>query len=635
MVGIVGYITKKDCNLRNLSKLITLMEKEISYTNVELCDRWTNRYYAISRVHHGIVNPDPQPIFNKEESLCIVMDGEVFDYQFEKQRLLKQGHCFYLKENDAEYCLHLYEEDGPKAFAKLNGSFLIALYNPKSHELVLANDRFSSHPLFYYYDNDNKQLLFGSQLRSLLKFDKLPYRLDLQALFEFFTFQRVLAERTFLQDVKVLPPASILRFQDGAISIEQYWKMRYMVEPRSEEYYVRELVKRLQKAVARKTRGNHRLGILLSGGLDSRTVLASMDKIPIAYTLGDFRNTEVQIAQKIAKIKGCKHVFLKRDPDYYFRLVEKAIDIGDGMYRFSHAHFLGFLSRIKEESDILLHGHGLDYTFHGLYLPRAHILKIALPVSDKISLGTLPTAIVQKLKYSVKKEHPEKLFQQEIATQYEESIMGSINSILENQSIYASNVYNAWDYFILHSLFKHYTFLNVACIRAYMEERTIIYDNELFDLYLSMPPHLRVTGNVYKKAFKKLAPELAAIPDANTRVKVDAPLLWEWESTTVRKILRTLKILPIHRSHHPSYRDESWPNFRELIRYNKKLRKLISETIHDEECISSKLFNVKYIDSIFNKHLSGEKNFTYLLLLLLTFGRWHKKYCKRLATSED
>ena len=103
-----------------------------------------------------------------------------------------------------------------------------------------------------------------------------------------------------------------------------------------------------------------------------------------------------------------------------------------------------------------------------------------------------------------------------------------------------------------------------------------------------------------------------------------APLLWEWESTMVRKILRKLKILPIPRSHHPSYRDESWPNFRELIRYNKKLRKLISETIHDEECISSKLFNVKYIDSIFKKHLSGEKNFTYLLLLLLTFVRWHK-----------
>ncbi len=289
MSGIVGICSEHALDLAYVNRLIADMGKEITYASDDLTDRWNDSHLAIARVHHGIVNPETQPVFNEDGSLCIVMDGEVFDYDLEKRSLIERGHHFRLPGNDVEYGLHLYEEYGPEAFAKLNGSFLLALYDRTTHELLLVNDRFSSHPLFYYCDGE--RLIFGTQLRPLLQFPPLPRRLYLQAVFEFFAFQCVLGDRTFYEDVKILPSASIVRFRNGMLSSGRYWRMRYTDEARSEEHYVKVLADAFQKAVARRTAGNHRLGILLSGGLDSRGVLAADNegKISVAFTLGSVK----------------------------------------------------------------------------------------------------------------------------------------------------------------------------------------------------------------------------------------------------------------------------------------------------------------------------------------------------------
>lgn len=633
MAGLIGIIKNSGHTWENLPRFVTAMEEEITYTGTEVFDRWNNGHYAITRVHHGILNKAPQPIFNEDGSLCIVMDGEIFDYQLQKQCLIKQGHRFGLKDNDPEYCLHLYETNDSDAFVKLNGSFLIALYNVNLKELLLVNDRFSSRPLFYYYDQ--KKLIFGTQLRPLLKLQQLPRHLDLQAVLEFFAFQRVLADRTLYQDVKVLPPASILRFRDGRLFLEQYWKMRYTNEARSEAYYVEALADALRNAVARRTRGNHRFGILLSGGLDSRVILAADDgKISRAFTLGDFENKEVRIAREIAQAKGCKHIFLHRDLDHYFRLVDEAIDIGDGMYRFDHAHFLGFLQKIKEECSVILHGYGLDYTFQGLYLPLRELnvvrKTIPLPLLYKTSLAALPMDLIVKYKYNTTSNaqdvYPQELFQDHISNQFNKAINKSIQEILKNKDAYGSNVYNAWDYFILHSLYKHFTFLNFLCVRAYIDERTTIFDNDLFNLYLSMPPQLRLKGRVYRKALRLMTPELAAIPNACTGLNGDMPISMEWMLTLSKSALLKLHILSVPQLPNLTFSEGSWPNRAELIRNNEKLKKLIWETIHDLTSINPDLFDMEAIDSIFKKHISCEGSFTDLIFLLLTFGRWHRRY---------
>lgn len=627
MSGMVGICSKHALNLGYVNKLVADMAREITYTSGDLIDRWDDNNVAIARVYHGVVNPEAQPIFNEDSSLCVVMDGEVFDYDLERRSLIEKGHHFRMRSNDAEYCLHIYGQYGPEAFVRLNGSFLLALYDRTMQELLLINDRFSSRPLFYYCDGE--QLIFGTQLRPLLKFPGLPRRLDLQAVFEFFTFQRVLGDRTYYRDVKALPPASILRFSDRRISLSRYWQMRYRNEPYPEEYYVETLANVLRRAMARQTRGDHRLGILLSGGLDSRAVLAAAEegKISVAFTFGDFVNREVQIARKLANTKGCKHIFLQRDIDHYYRLVDEAIDIGDGMYRFDNAHVVGLLRDIRLDSDILLDTYGFDVRFKGFYFIHKTISVLGRTISTPLLLRVCKAdslEVLKRLSLSTFPSEPNRLFNPRYKLGYNDTILSSMSEVLE--SIETQDTYNMIEYMAANSFRSLAAYLLVLCVRSYMEQRSIIFDNDMLDFSLSMPPKFRSNGRVFRKALRKLSPELVAIPNANTGLRADLPVWPEWLLVRTRGVLRKMGVLPRPKLPHPVYTNGSWPNKAELIRYNEKLKRLIGETLHDPECIDPDLFNVKAIDSIFERHINRGEDFTDLLLLLLTFGRWHKKY---------
>ena len=132
----------------------------------------------------------PQPIFNDDQSILIMLEGRIFDYEKTKKHLINQGYKFKCKHSDAEYCLHLYEEMGENAFGKLNGCFVIAIYNLSTEKLLLVNDRFSSRPIFYYYSNEKHgfNLFFGTQVASILVSSRITRELDPRAIFEFFTF---------------------------------------------------------------------------------------------------------------------------------------------------------------------------------------------------------------------------------------------------------------------------------------------------------------------------------------------------------------------------------------------------------------------------------------------------------------
>ena len=610
MSGITGYINnvKKAPNT-----LLDKMYESMRFIKSDRVDKWNDNFVAISRVHHGITNPESQPIFNEDESLFIIMDGEVFDYNEQKLRLIHNGHKFKYENNDAEYCLHLYEEMGEDAFKELNGSFCITIYNLGTHEFLLVNDRFSSYPIFYYL-TDKSKLLFGTQLSCILQSSEVPRELNITSIFEFFTFQKVLGTKTFYKDIKTLPPATVLYYRDSNIYLDTYWKMKYKKENHSEKYYVDTLAKALKKSVERRVGGDQRLGILLSGGLDSRTVLAASDKKIVCFTVGDFKNREFKIAKRIAKAKGCKHIFLKRNLNHYANLVDTAVEIGDGMYMFAHAHNIGFFNEIRKECDILLHAFAFDTLFKGLHLPT---------VSNKTSMEF--DTILRNENYYENK--PEQLFVEPYLTNLKDSVMQSLNVLLDQAEEVCSECHcRKFDYFVFSSAYNIPEYLYVIHNQTYIDQRTVAFDNDLLDLYLEIPVKLRMKGKIFKKAMKKINFRIASITNANTGFSPFIPRFLKWGLNRIRRIAEKLKIFKSKKYLHPSHNDGSWPNYAELIRHNEKLKELIENTIEDPESLDPSLFNIQRIKEIFKIHLSGKENFTEFLFLLITFGRWHKKY---------
>lgn len=601
------------------------MSEEIRYVESDLTDTWSDEHFSIARVHHGIINPKKQPIFNEDKSLLIFMDGEVFDYDCDKKFLLNKGHRFNYRNNDAEFCLHLYEELGEKSFSNLNGSFLIAIYDRRKKELILVNDRFSSCPLFFYATNG--KLTFGAQLKALLQLPQIPRKLDSLAVAEFFTFQRVLGTKTYYEDIKILSPASILKYRNGKISFEKYWEINYQeYSNKSEEYYIEALADALKEAVKRRTNDNLRYGTLLSGGLDARGILAASDNPITAFTLGDFENREVKIAKKISESKGCKHIYLQRGFDYYPDIVEKAVELGDGMFTFQHAHFTGYIKKIQMESDIVLHGYSFDIFYKGKYLPRKKInilgKKITLPILVNLSKNNLLQSIMSMSGISIRDEKPNILFTKEFYLDLNDRLEKSVASILKEGFYHTKNYYNMFDYMETHFIYKNYGFLNQLCIKNFMNERTIAFDNDLFNMHLEIPYRLRF-GMVYKKALKRLNLKLAKIPYANTGLSPLIPEPLELGIMLGNKIIQRLwsPKLP-----HPFYTQGSWPNMAELIRHNNKMQKLIWDVINDGKCLNTDIFNRSVLIEIFNKHLKNQGDYIWFLILILTFGIWYKNY---------
>ncbi|RPI97724.1 MAG: hypothetical protein EHM32_00930, partial [Spirochaetales bacterium] len=332
---------------------------------------WGNGSAGISVADHKESN-EQKLLFNEEHSICLAMNGEVFGFDQERRELMAAGHLFKGEANGAEYCLHLYEEKGPAAFGDLNGDFSLVLFDLKKDTVFLISDRFSSYALFYSLAKDGT-LLFGSRVASIAESSLIGRELDVNAIFEYFSFAQIFTTRTFLKNVRMLAPASVLQYRQGKVVTSTYWQMRYQEENQSDVFFAEKLSHVLKQAVSRRMGDDLRHGLLLSGGLDSRMLLAAADRAPVCFTFGDYDNREVRVARRLSGIRGAKHFFLKRDPDHYANLIDEAVDIGDGMSCFTNAHGLGFFEAIRNECDALWHGYALERYFRGTYLPRTSV----------------------------------------------------------------------------------------------------------------------------------------------------------------------------------------------------------------------------------------------------------------------
>jgi len=184
MPGLVGIVSSKSKNTV-IEELLSMMCQSIKHETWHKTDTYLSKAAGLGRIHLGIFNPEPQPMFNEDKTLCIIMDGEIYDYQNAKQDLVSRGHKFSIN-NDPEFILHLYEEYGKDFVHKLNGSFTFIIWCEKSQNLLIINDRYGLRPL--YYAERNGYLIFGSEVKAILQDQTFERKVDDRAVVDFFSF---------------------------------------------------------------------------------------------------------------------------------------------------------------------------------------------------------------------------------------------------------------------------------------------------------------------------------------------------------------------------------------------------------------------------------------------------------------
>lgn len=217
-----------------------------------------------------------QPMVSRDGQVVLSFNGEIYNFQSLRLELEALGHQFRSK-TDSEVVLNAWVQWGAECVVKFNGMFAFAIWDKRANSLFLARDRYGVKPL--YYGIFGSTLLFGSEQKAILANHAAKRELDKEALIEYFTFQNIFTDKTFVKDIKLLPAATIGRISLGSTSElhkSSYWDYRFREpdSPRKPEEYREQLDFLIRQAVSRQLVTDVEIGSYLSGGMDSGTITA-------------------------------------------------------------------------------------------------------------------------------------------------------------------------------------------------------------------------------------------------------------------------------------------------------------------------------------------------------------------------
>jgi asparagine synthase (glutamine-hydrolysing) len=352
-----------------------------------------------------------QPITSSDGDTVIVFNGEIYNHMELRPELEELGYHFHT-HCDTETVLYAFLAWDTACFARLRGMFAVALWRKSTRRLVLARDRMGIKPL--YLARYGEDLFFGSELKAILVHPEVDRRLSMEGLDCYLSLNYVPCPWTLVQGVEKLPPGHWCEWQDGQIRNEAYWRLP-AAAPRARDLAsaTQELDFLLQQSVREHLLSDVPLGVWLSGGIDSSTILhyaartnhSRLKTFSISFNGRSFDETEH--IQRVVSHYGTEHEQLDLTPQVDLQgAIEQFAYYSDEPSADAGALPVWFLSRMcKSHATVALSGEGADEIFGGyltyranqlartarLMPPQARLLALAglrfWPVSDeKISL---------------------------------------------------------------------------------------------------------------------------------------------------------------------------------------------------------------------------------------------------------
>ena len=276
MCGIAGIISKEPLQPEHAEQVARLSkgmlhrgpngDGEFSAPHIAMA----MRRLSIIDLAHGW-----QPLYNEDQSLVLIANGEIYNFIELRKQLQAKGHTFKTG-SDCEVILHLYEEHGTDCVQHLRGMFAFALWDSRRNKLILARDRMGEKPL-YLYERDG-QIYFCSELKTLLYAGKVQFQLDPHAIDCYFHYQYVPEPMTPIKGVRKLPPATVMTISADPWHVEEwcYWRMEDAPPLEGDPAkLIRAALENISELIIRS---DVPVGIALSGGMDSSAIAALVSK---------------------------------------------------------------------------------------------------------------------------------------------------------------------------------------------------------------------------------------------------------------------------------------------------------------------------------------------------------------------
>jgi len=278
MCGIVGFIGPWDQPL--LEQMTGLIAHrgpdDAGFHHARLRQRQANIGLGMRRLSIIDLDTGHQPIWNEDRTKAIIYNGELYNYRSLRPQLESNGHRFSTR-TDTEVILHAYEEYGTEAVTRLEGMFAFAIWDQTQESLFIARDRMGIKPL-YYQQTGEDTFVFGSEIKALLPVIG-KREISKEALYHYLLYGFVMSGESILRGIFHLPPAHYLIWQDGKVATKRYWSLEKQAFPYwAEREWAEAIQAKLYEAVESHLVADVPVGITLSGGLDSSSVLAMMSR---------------------------------------------------------------------------------------------------------------------------------------------------------------------------------------------------------------------------------------------------------------------------------------------------------------------------------------------------------------------
>lgn len=616
MCGICGAIqadTVTETLLRTMND--TIHHRGPDGEGYYLCE---NVGLAMRRLAIIDVGGSEQPLYNEDQSIALIFNGEIYNYQALREDLIAKGHIFRTN-GDGETMVHLYEEYGLDFPKHLRGQFAIALWDNNKRELILSRDRYGQKPIYYYHDGET--LIFASEIKALLKHPSVPCESAFDTpgmLALYLSYGYIPAPDTAFKRIKALLPGHILHFHESKISSSPYWQIPHITNETNQsdsiQHYIEMVRDVLYEATELRMIADVPLGAFLSGGLDSSLIVALMQKMTnqqvktfsIGFS-GDDSFDESPYAKEVADYLGTEHIAFTVEPKA-MDLLQKLVWHHDQPFADSSAIPTYLVSKLtREHVTVALTGDGGDEQFAGYERFYAATLVKKLGAIPKplwkfaaSVIGTLPegTAYYNGVKRAGRFARGAS---QSLALAYfdwvrianaemvkslagvSDSAGEHFASIMAEESLAGILSANQTTYLPDDLLIK----ADRCSMAASLEARAPFLDHKLGEIVAPMPINLKLKGATTKYLLKEVARDY--LPDyiIDRKKHGFGVPLGAW----LRKDISPVKDL------------------------------LLSDSARQRG-----LMNTTAIENIIQEHESGQRDNNRILWTLLTLEQWHREF---------
>lgn len=554
---------------------------------------------GLGLVHLASTDDDGQPSWNEDRTCWAVMTGELFDTEGIKSGLIAQGHQFR-SDSEAEFLLHLYEQEGLRFPEQLNGAFAAAIWDGSNQRLLLATDHLGQHPLYYCQHGDG--MYFASGVRALLAVPGIQTKIELEPVVQFLSLGHLLGDRTYLEEVKLLTPGSILVFSQGKPSVKRYWQLVYPQQYTlcDQEEIVPELVSHLRRAVARQVRTQDEPGIFLSGGVDSRLLLGLLSEQVSpsrihTFTWGIPGCDDVRYARQVSASIGAQNTFIPLSPEVIQRSCPQAIRATDGFANLVNMHIFAVLPQVARHAQVLYKG------FLGDALSGHYVNQMMLTMaSDDDLIDYLLRRDVNFYPVVFTPEEIESLLSNPARKQIDPAghLLGMLKTYLaESEARMAADRINHFD--ILQRQ-RRLTQNGVELARTLALVRTPYCDRELVEFMTHICPGYRFERYLQKQIIVQYFPHLSTIPVAGSGL----PL-----RDSARKLIRKAnEFVRWHLHMHgllgnPLIKNRPYADYNGWFR--EELRAFTEQILLDKRTLERGIFDPQAIKRLVDDHMNG------------------------------